>query len=82
MGVRARHETGGFIHVFLCLFILRGVYICFCVLESSGTYFDLVASKIGAKRNNLVIYGEILVNFLKMFSTKSAISQKLNIAKL
>ena len=32
-------------------------------LESSETHFDLVASKIGAKLNNLVIYGDILVNF-------------------
>ena len=32
-------------------------------LESSEMYFYLVASKIGAKFNNLVIYGDTLVNF-------------------
>ena len=51
------------------------------LLESSETNFDLVACKIGAKLNNLVIYGDIMVNFLRILSIKSIISQKLKIGK-
>ena len=36
----------------------------FISLESSETYFDLFSSKIGTKLKNLIIYGDILVNFL------------------
>ena len=39
------------------------------LLESSETHFDLVASKIRAKLINLVIYSDILVNFLRKLST-------------
>ena len=56
----------------------------FIFLEYSETHFYVVASKVGAKLNNLVIYGDnsviygyILVNFLIFLSTKSTISQKL-----
>ena len=52
------------------------------MLSSFFRHFDLDASKIGAKVNNLVIYGDILVNFLKNLSTKSNISQKLKIGKI
>jgi len=52
------------------------------VLESSEMYFDLVASKIGTKFNNLVIYGDILVNYRRILCTNSTISQKLKIAKM
>ena len=38
-----------------------------------------VASKIGPKLNNLFLYGDILVIFLRILSTKSTISQKLKI---
>jgi len=54
----------------------------FLVLESSEMYFDLVASKIGIKFNDLVIYGDILVNYRRILSTNSTISQKLKIAKM
>ena len=40
-------------------------------LEYSETNFDLVASKIGAKLNNLIIYSDILVNFLRIFSKEN-----------
>ena len=56
--------------------------LIFSFSESSETHFDLVTSKIGAKLNNLVIYGDILVNFLRNLITKSTISQNLKIAKL
>ena len=48
----------------------------FNFLESSKTHFDIVATKIGVKLNNLVIYGDILVNFLRILITKLTISQK------
>ena len=48
----------------------------FNVLETSETQFDLFASKIGATLNNLVINGDILVNFLRILSKKSPIHQK------
>ena len=54
----------------------------FISLAFSETLFDLVASKCGAKLNNLVIYDDILVNFLRILSTKSIISQKLKISKI
>ena len=38
------------------------------LLESSEIHFNLVAKKIRTKVNNLAIYGEILVNFLKILS--------------
>ena len=41
----------------------------FIFLESSETYSDLVMSKIGAKLNNVVIYGGILVNFLRILGS-------------
>ena len=40
-------------------------------LESSEMNFVLVASKIGAKLNNFVIYGDILVNFLRISKTEN-----------
>ena len=43
------------------LFVYSEIFCIF--LESSETRFDLVASKIGAKLNNFVIYDDILVNF-------------------
>ena len=46
------------------------------LLESSKTHFDQVVSKFGAKLNNLVIYGDMLVNFLGILRTKSTKSQK------
>ena len=53
-------------------------------LASSKTHFDIVTSKIGANSivNNVVIYGDILVNFLRIVNTKSTISHKIKIAKL
>ena len=48
----------------------------FIILEYSGTHFDLVASKVGAKLVSLNIYRDILVNFQRILSTKSTISQK------
>ena len=51
-------------------------------LESSETHFDIVASKIGAKLKKLVIYDDILVEFLQILSTKSIISQKIKIANI
>ena len=50
--------------------------------HSSETHFDLVARKIGEKLENLVIYGDILVDFLRILNTKLGLSQKLKIAKL
>ena len=47
-------------------------------LESSETHFDLVVS---IKFHN-IIYGDIVVYFLKTFSTKSIISRKMKIAKI
>ena len=48
-------------------------------LEYFETYFDQVTSKIGAKINNYIIYGDNLVYFLRILSTKSTIYQKLKI---
>ena len=53
-------------------------------LESAKPHFDIVASKIGAKLNfsskygnfTVINYGHILVNFLRILSTESTISQK------
>ena len=53
--------------------------IYFHFLKSSETHFDQIAIKIGAELNNFVIYGDILVDFLRIFSTKSTISQKTKI---
>ena len=53
-----------------------GKYIFF-FLESSETHFDLVTNKIGAKFNNLIIYGDMLVNLLRILNTKSTITQKI-----
>ena len=50
--------------------------------ESSETCFDLVASKIVEKHNNLVIYVNILDNFLWILNTKFSIFQKPKIAKI
>ena len=54
----------------------------FIFIESSETDFNLVASEIGAELNNLVAYGDILVNFLRILSTKPDYIQKLIIAKM
>ena len=40
----------------------------FIILESSETHFDLVASKIGAKLNNLVIKGTYHDHMIKEIS--------------
>ena len=52
----------------------------FLFLEPSEMHFDLDESKIGAKFDNLVIYCDILINFIRILNTKSTISQKLKIA--
>ena len=54
------------------------IYFVFLIfLESSETHFDLFTSRIiGTKRNNFVIYGDILVNFLRILSTKSTNTNK------
>ena len=51
-------------------------------LKSSETNFDLVAKKIGAKLNNLVINSDILVIFIRILSTKSPMSRQIKIAKI
>ena len=40
-------------------------------------HFDVVTGKIATKLNDSVIYGEILVNFLIILSTKSTISHEI-----
>ena len=42
----------------------------------------MVTSKIKLKLNDLVIYGDILVNLLSILSTKSTIYQKIKIGKI
>ena len=54
----------------------------FIFLEYTKTHFDLVGSKIGAKLDNLVIYDDIFVTFLRTLTTKSTIYQILKIAKM
>ena len=52
------------------------IYVCvfFVIfLESSETHLDLIASKN---------YGDIVVYFLRIFSTNLTISQKIKIAKI
>ena len=67
-----------------CQQIVRHFLIAnfFILFESFETHFDLVASKIGAKHKNLVIYDDVLVNFRRILSTESTILQKLKIGKL
>ena len=60
-------------------FFLAKLFLIF--LESFETHFDLVTSKIGSKLDDLIIYG-VLVNFLRILSTKSTISQKLKIENI
>ena len=54
----------------------------FIFLESSETRFNFVTGKIGEKLNNVVIYGDILVNFLLILSEKSFIFKKIKFGKL
>ena len=44
----------------------------FIFFEFSETHFDLIASK----NCHIIIYGDIVVYFLRIFRTKSIISQK------
>ena len=58
----------------ISIFFLAKLILIF--LESSESYFDLDASKIETNKNNLLIYGVILVNFPRILSTKAIISRK------
>ena len=58
---------------FFSKFVFKAIF--FISLESSETHFDLVACKIGLKRSNLVIYGDILVNFLRILTLTTALCE-------
>ena len=49
----------------------------FHFLRISWNTWSLVASKFGTKLNNFVMYFDIFINFLRIWSPKSTISQKI-----
>ena len=57
-------------------FSLKKMFTNFFHFQRIFSNFDLVASNIEAKPNNLVFYGDIFVNFLRVSRTKSTITHK------